>query len=63
MFDLGRVFRKIKKISATKLLFLKIGALNKDIENFLGNLGHNIFRLFDILPNFPFATSETNRDY
>ena len=27
------------------------------------NLGHNILRLFDILPNFPFIASETNRDY
>ena len=27
------------------------------------NLGHNILRLFDALPNFPFTTSETNRDY
>ena len=27
------------------------------------NLGHNILRLFDVLPNFPFTTGETNRDY
>ena len=27
------------------------------------NLGHNILRLFNVLPNFPFTTSETNRDY
>ena len=24
---------------------------------------HNTLRLFDILPNFPFTTSETMRDY
>ena len=24
---------------------------------------HNIVRLFDVLPNFPFTTSETKRDY
>ena len=24
---------------------------------------HNILRLFDALPNFPFTTSETMRDY
>ena len=24
---------------------------------------HNIMRLFDILPNFPFAATETMRDY
>ena len=27
------------------------------------NHGHNILRLFDVLPNFPFTTSETKRDY
>ena len=27
------------------------------------NLGHNILRFFDVLPNFAFTTSETNRDY
>ena len=27
------------------------------------NLGHNILRLFDVLSNFSFPTSETNRDY
>ena len=25
--------------------------------------GHNILRLFDVLPNFSFTTSETDRDY
>ena len=27
------------------------------------NLGHNILRLFDVLPNFIFTTSETNHHY
>ena len=27
------------------------------------SLGHNILRLFDVLPNFPFTTSEMNHDY
>ena len=27
------------------------------------NPGHNILRLFDILPNFLFTTSEKNGDY
>ena len=27
------------------------------------NHRHNILRLFDVLPNFPFTTSETKRDY
>ena len=32
-------------------------------ENFSDNLSHNILRLFDVLPNFSFTTSEANRDY
>ena len=32
-------------------------------ENFADNPFHNIVRLFDVLPNFPFTTSETMRDY
>ena len=27
------------------------------------NHRHNIMRIFDVLPNFSFTTSETNRDY
>ena len=27
------------------------------------NHGHNVFRIFDILGNFPFTTSETKRSY
>ena len=27
------------------------------------NLFHNVFRLFDVLQNIPFTTSETMRDY
>ena len=27
------------------------------------NYGHNIMRIFDILLNFPFTTSETKADY
>ena len=27
------------------------------------NHGHNILRIFDVLPNFPFTTSETKPDY
>ena len=30
------------------------------LENY--KFGHNILRLFEVLPNFPFTTSETNRD-
>ena len=27
------------------------------------NYGHSIMRTFDVLPNFPFTTSETKADY
>ena len=32
-------------------------------ENFPDNHFNNIFRLFDVLPNFPSTTSETMFDY
>ena len=32
-----------------------------DIANY--NHGHNIVRIFDVFPNFPFAKSETKPDY
>ena len=32
-------------------------------ENFADNHFHDILRLFDVLPNFPFITSETMADY
>ena len=36
-----------------------------ETENVLSfhNHFHNILRLFDVLSNFPFTTSETMRDY
>ena len=33
------------------------------IEMTTCNHFHNILRLFDVVPNFPFTTSETKRDY
>ena len=43
-------------------------AVNKDIKSkkkkkIENNHFHNVFRLFDVLPNFPIITSETMRDY
>ena len=35
----------------------------KKKENFKHSHFHNILRIFDVLPNFAFATSETKRDY
>ena len=48
------------------MTFLTIGAGTKDTkakESFADNGFHNILRLFDVLPNFLFTTSETMRDY
>ena len=47
-------------------MFLTIGDVNKDItnkRNFADNHGHDISRLFDIVPNFALTISETKRDY
>ena len=56
----------------TKLLN-KQGPVNKfgfkEVSFYLANPNsacnhfHNILRLFDVLPNFPFTKSETMRDY
>ena len=48
------------------MTFLAIETVNKDInakENFADNHGQNITIIFDVLPNFPFTTSETKPDY
>ena len=44
----------------TKLVFKK-SEISK--EKFAGNQFHNILRLFDVLPNFPFNTREKINDY
>ena len=55
---------QVWEIPAKTWLFLTNGAVkvNEDIlkakENFAGNHAHNILRLLDILPNFPFTISE-----
>ena len=42
----------------------KFGICNKDtwIKSYCYNQFHNILRLFDVLLNFPFTTSETMAD-
>ena len=35
----------------------------KSKKNIADNHVHNILRLFDVLPNFIFTTSETKHDY
>ena len=47
-------------------LILKIRTLSKDMKSkikFCRQKGHDILRLFNILPNIPFTTGETKRDY
>ena len=45
---------------------LEILVVNRNIKSkrkFRGIQCHNILKCFDILPNFPFTTSETMTDY
>ena len=54
----------VTKLKSNSEIFLK--DLHNSLEhvNSLNyNLGHNIFRLFDVVPNFPFTTSEMNHDH
>ena len=37
--------------------------ITKEQEKISYNHFHNILKLFKVLPNFPFTTSETMRDY
>ena len=32
-------------------------------EDFANNQVHNVLRIFDVLPDFPFTASETMRNY
>ena len=61
------VFLKDKLNSSLNMtLFLKMKLFIKTQQakgNLADNDFHNILRLFDILPNFPFTTSQTIRDY
>ena len=36
-------------------------SFKKNFQNY--NYSHNIMRIFDVLPNFPFNTRETKSDY
>ena len=59
-------FRKIKKVLAEIWLFLNNLVVNKEKkakENFADSHFHNTFRHFDVLPNYPSATSETMCNY
>ena len=59
-------FEKLKKILDKIRLFLTNLVVHKSIkrEKKIGRqYFHNILRLFDVLPDFPFTTSETNVDY
>ena len=41
---------------------LKFGSIFRT-QLVIYNQFHNILRLFDVLPNFPFITGDTMRDY
>ena len=45
------------------VVFTNLAVKKKNVrENFEDIYFHNILRLFDVLPNFPFTTSETMGD-
>ena len=64
---------KLSKVQISKIIqsggffgsrFANLGKKhNKCCYSFSYNHGHNILRIFDVLPNFPFTTSETKPDY
>ena len=61
---LENVFQSLFDHSRRSLLdFLNILNVSIWIFNWSYNLGQNILRLFDVLPNLPVTTSETNCDH
>ena len=61
---LGDCFIFLKTVSKKEILLLDdhLG-FSKYVAHASCNHGHNILRRFDVLPNFPFTSSETKRDY
>ena len=51
----------VKKIRACVLFSKLLFHFYQNIVSY--NHSQNLLRLFDVLPNFPFATSATMRDY
>ena len=49
--------------SFTKYVIINQGNKKQNFCEEKYNHGHNIMRIFDVLPNFPFTTSETKPDY
>ena len=58
-FFIGKQYMKTPKKVSTKVQRI-IGTL---CRMSIYNRFHNILRLFDVLPNFPFAASKTMCDY
>ena len=53
---------KNEEVESISSIQMKIYQSNTYREDINCNYSHNILRLFDVRPNFPFTTSETKRD-
>ena len=58
-----RNVRKCPEFSVLLLITFYLKIDNLGLAMLIYNHFHNILRLFDVLINFPFTTSETMRDY
>ena len=54
---------KYAKTSRSNILGCLVETQNKKLSKAVYNHFYNILRLFAVLPNFPFTTSETMGDY
>ena len=43
--------------------YIELVVVRRSHEAWNYNYGHNITRIFDVLPSFPFTTRETKPDY
>ena len=54
---------KINNLDFTDIVLNDKSRSMRGTQKVTENAFHSILRLFDVLPNFPFITSETMRDY
>ena len=62
-FDMGRQIIISHKLSIKEIIQHSIMTIAEQLIWSIHNQLHNILRLFNVLPNFPFTTSETTGDY
>ena len=56
-------FFELQMVTYFEAKWTKVQQIISSINDFEYSHGHNIMRIFDVLPNIPFITSEMKSDY